>query len=178
MRSNLGYRASELNVPINDDTRKQRRVVSVRGEAYGVTWHRLRSVAFVVFAVAMVLRNVIPVPEGGVPVVPTVLTYASVVAYLVALVGRVRTRRYAWVECKNLKRRLSSEDVARLHELVQRARANKNSKWKPTAILMVAGANGFDRPALAFAHSLGIECYRRTESGFERSHDNGSSAHV
>jgi len=168
MRSHLGYQASEENVPVGAVGGVRERGVGVRGEKYGVVWQHLRSVAFVAFAVAVVLRNVAPAPEGDVPVLPNALFCLAAVAYVAAYLGRLRTHRFAWVECKDLKRAVSREDMLALLDTVQRVRASATAKWKPAEVVAVAGAKGFDDDALAFAQSQGVECYRRTESGFER----------
>jgi hypothetical protein len=63
---------------------------------------------------------------------------------------------------------VSLEDVRALNDAVKKTQARAAAKWKPVRVLMVAGANGFGGDALAFAQSVGVECYRRTELGFER----------
>jgi hypothetical protein len=168
MRSHLGYHASEMNVPVGDSEGAPRRVVGVRGETYGAAWRRLRSVALIAFAVAVVLRNAVPAPEGEVPVVPNALFCLAAVVYLVAHIGRARTREYSWVECKDLNRPVSRGDILTLNDAVKKVRASEAARWKPTRVLIVAGANGFESDAVAFARSLGVECYSRTESGFGR----------
>ena len=168
MRSHLGYQASETNVPVEDQSGTLRRVVGVRGETYGAAWRHLRSVAFVAFAIAVGLRNVGPVPEGDVPVVPNVLFCLAAVIYLVARIGRARTREYVWVECKDLSRPVSSQDILAVNDAVLNVRASGATRWKPARLLVVAGAKGFESDALALATSLGVQCHCRTESGFER----------
>lgn len=167
MRSRLGYQASEVNVVVGGDSGTPRRVIGVRGETYGALWHRLRSGAVVAFAVAVLLRNVAPAPDGEVPVLPNALFSFAAVAYLVAHIGRVRTREYSWVECKDLSRPVSQEDILKLDAVLREVRASAAAKWKPARVLVVAGANGFESDAVEFARSLGVECYRRTTSGFE-----------
>ena len=167
MLSHLGYQASDTNVPV-DETGDRARAVDVRGETYGIAWRRLRTVSFAVFAIAVVLRTVVPLPDGDVPVVPNALLYVAIVAYGAAYLGRLRTRQFTWVKCKDLEMPVSREDVRALNAAVKKTEASAAAKWKPVRVLLVAGANGFERDALAFAHSLGVECYRRTELGFER----------
>lgn len=72
------------------------------------------------------------------------------------------------VECKDPNRPVSREDIATLNDAVEKVRSSDAARWKPARVLMVAGANGFESDAVAFARSLGIECHRQTKSGFER----------
>jgi hypothetical protein len=167
MRSHLGYHATEMNVPVGHDHGTSRGVVGVRGETYGAAWRRLRSVSLIAFAVAAVLRNVVPAPDEEVPAVPNALFFFAAAAYLVAGVGRARTREYSWVECKDLSRPVSRGDILTLNDAVKKVRANEAARWKPTRVLIVAGANGFESDAIALARSLGVECHSRTKSGFE-----------
>jgi hypothetical protein len=167
MRSHLGYHATETNVPVADGHGTLQRVVGVRGETYGATWRHLRSVAIVAFAAAAILRNVVPAPDGDVPIVPYALLSFAAVAYLVARIGRARTREYSWVECKDPKRPVSRGDILSLDRAVKQVRASEAAGWKPARVLVVAGAKGFESDAVPFAWSLGIECYRRTSSGFD-----------
>lgn len=74
MRSHLGYQASDTNVPLLIGSGAPARFVAVRGETYGAAWRHLRSAAFIVFAAAIVHRSVVAVPEGEIPIVPTVLS--------------------------------------------------------------------------------------------------------
>jgi hypothetical protein len=167
MVSHLGYQASDTNVPV-DETGDRARAVDVRGETYAIAWRRLRIVSFAVFAIAVVSRTVVPIPDGDVPVVPNVLLYVAIVAYAAAYLGRLRTRQFTWVKCKDLERPVSREDVRALNDAVKKTEASAAAKWKPARVLLVAGANGFEGDAVAFAQSVGVECYRRTELGFER----------
>ena len=168
MRSHLGYQASRVHVLVGTETGTPRRFAGIRGETYGTAWDRLRTFAFVVLAVALVLRSAVAVPEGKVPWVPTVLVYLAAIAFVVAVIGRVRTRRFAWVECKDVERPVSRQDIRTLNDAVEKARASETVKWKPAQVLVVAGTDGFERDALDLAQSLGIECHQRTESGFEQ----------
>jgi hypothetical protein len=168
MRSHLGYYGSEMNVPLGDDVGTPGSVVGIRGETYGAAWHRLRSVALIAFAAAVVLRNVEPASDGEVPVVPNVLFCFAAVVYLVARIGRARTREYSWVECKDLNRPVSRKDIVTLAEAVKKVGASEAARWKPARVLIVAGDNGFENDALTFARAVGVECHRRTKSGFER----------
>lgn len=167
MRSRLGYQASKVNVVVGGDGDTPRRVVGLRGETYGALWHRLRSVALVAFAVAVLLRNVAPAPEGEVPVLPNALFSFAAVAYLVAHIGRVRTREYSWVEFKDLNKPVSRADILKLDAVLKEVRASAAANWKPARVLIVAGTNGFESDAVELARSLGVECYRRTTTGFE-----------
>jgi len=168
MRSHLGYQASETNVPVGNDSVAPRSVVGVRGETYGAAWRRLRSLAFIAFAVAVVLRNVAPAVDGEAPIAPNVLMGFAIVAYLVAQIGRVKTREYSWVEFKELSRPVSRRDIVTLNDAMEKMRASAAAKWKPARVLVVTGPNGFESDAVAIARTLGVECHRRTDSGFEQ----------
>lgn len=168
MRKHLGFQASQVDALVGIETGMRRRAVDIRGENYGIVWHHLRTFAFAALAVGLTLRNVVPVRDGEIPTVPTVLVYLSAVAFGVAFLGRLRTRRYTWVECKDLRRPVSRRDIRRLNDAVEEVRAWDAARWKPARVLVVAGRTGFDRTALALAKSLSIECYRRANAGFER----------
>lgn len=168
MRSHLGYQASDTNVPLLIGSGEPARFVSVRGETYGAAWRRLRFAAFIVFAAAIAHRSVVAVPEGEIPIVPTVLSYLAIAAYLAARLGRMRTRQYTWVECKARRMPISREAIVTLSDTVKNVRESQRASWKPAHVLFVAGASGFESDAVAFARPLDVECYRRTRSGFER----------
>jgi hypothetical protein len=168
MRANLGYQTSELCVPLGDPLGARAMFADVRGESYGVTWRRLGWVAALAFGAAVVARALVSVRKGEAPIVPNALLAVAIAAYLVARLGRMRTRKYAWVKCSERKRPVSGRDIHALSAIVNEARASESLKWRPSRILFVAGGNGFEDDALSLARSVGIECYRRTESGFER----------
>ncbi|HTM44785.1 MAG TPA: hypothetical protein VL137_07515 [Polyangiaceae bacterium] len=167
MRSHLGYQVSDTNVSLARPGDSAIRLIDVRGETYGLGWYRLRHFAVVAFVVGLVLRNVLPVAEGNVPVLPTLLFYAAALSYCVAQIGRWRTRRYAWVECKDLKRAIGAEDVMKLHDAVQQVKGSARADWKPAVIILVAGDHGFSSEGLQLAQAQGMSCYRRSAAGFD-----------
>lgn len=63
---------------------------------------------------------------------------------------------------------MSREDIVTLNDTAKNVRDSERASWKPAHVLFVAGASGFESDAVAFAQSIGIECYRRTRSGFAR----------
>jgi hypothetical protein len=162
MRRHLGYQATDTDVRVSDDAGRRARVVGVRGETYGIVWHRLRTIAIGACAIAVVLRNVVPVVDGDVPMVPYVLLCFAIIAYIASHLGRMRTRRYAWVECRNQSSAVSRADIVALDDAMKKVRASDAPKWIPAQLLVVAGPNGFELDALGCARSLGVE------SGFER----------
>ena len=168
MRSQLGYQVCALDFPINDAEASRTRFASVRGETYGVGWYRLRWTAVVLLAASLISRVLIPVREGGTPVVATSLAYLSLVAYLISLVGRWRTRQYSWVECRDLERPLTGEEIMALKDTVESVRRGVAPAWRPAKVLMVVGANGFDDAAVGVAQGFSIECYQRAKRGFRR----------
>ena len=167
MRTDLGYQAVQTNVLLTEAAELVRRV-AVRGETYRIAWYRLRFVALALFAVGLLLRAVVPVAKSEVPVVPTALFYLSIAAFLAAHVGRLRTRRYAWVECMDRKRPVRLREVQNLGDAVLKMRTSEASNWKAARVIVVARSHGFEDEALELARSLSIDCYRRTASGFER----------
>lgn len=168
MRSHLGYQAAETNMPIRTGRSKPTRFVDVRGETYGIAWHRLRAAAVIACAAGVLIRHVMSVPEGSVPVVPNVLIYSAIVAYVAAQLGRMRTRRYTWVQCKGLSKPVSCDDIVSLSDVVTDVKASATANWKPAEVFIVAGVKGFEKDAVSFARSHGVECYRRVGSIFER----------
>lgn len=110
----------------------------------------------------------VPVREGEVPVVPTVLFYVALVACSAAFVGRVLTRRYTWVEYAESDRALSRRDVQKLSDALVELRVHEVAGRRPAGALIVAGVKGFEREALELARSLRFECYRRADAGFEK----------
>ncbi|HEX2878711.1 MAG TPA: hypothetical protein VHO25_04165, partial [Polyangiaceae bacterium] len=114
MRSNLGYQVAALDVPVETETPSGIRYVDIRGETYPTVWQRLQSLALVAFVAAIIARNAIPVPEGGVPVVANSLGGLALTSYLAALLGRRRTRRYAWVACLGIENLVRVQDISTL----------------------------------------------------------------
>jgi hypothetical protein len=167
MRTHLGYQAVQTNVLVTDGAGRARRV-GIRGETYRIAWYRLRFVALTLFTVGLILRAIVPVSKSAVPVAPTALFYLSIAGYLAAHLGRLRTRRYAWVECKDRKRPIRCGEVQKLADAVSNMRASEASSWKAARVIIVARSYGFEGEALALARSLSIDCYRRTASSFER----------
>ena len=168
MLNNLAYQASVIDAPVCGKTGDQAHLVDVRGEAYALAWRHLRSLALFAFIGALVTRTVVHVAEGEAPILPNSLLYFAIVAYVASQLGRLRTRRYTWVQCSDRKRPVSREDILALSESIKAVRASARAKWKPAHVLFVAGVNGFGAGVVAFAQSMGIECYRRTEFGFDR----------
>lgn len=168
MRSHLGYQATETDMPVRSGSREPVRFVGVRGERYGLRWYGLRLAAFAACAAGVVIRSLMTLPEGGIPVVPDVLIYFAMAAYIAALLGRRRTRQYTWVHCHGLGKPVSREDIVTLNETVSGVRASEAADWKPAQVFVVAGANGFEEEAMTLARSHGFECYRRASSTFER----------
>jgi hypothetical protein len=167
MRTHLGYQSVQTNVLVTERAAPAR-MVGIRGETYRIAWYRLRFVALGLFAIGLLLRAIVPVSRSAAPILPTALFYLSVAGYLAAHVGRLRTRRYAWVECKDRKRPVRRGEVQQLADAVSKMRESEAASWKADRVIVVARSHGFEGEALALARSLSIDCYRRTASGFER----------
>jgi hypothetical protein len=60
------------------------------------------------------------------------------------------------------------DEIQNLGDAVSKLRDSATSNWKASRVIVVAGSCGFEHEALDLARSLGIDCYRRTASGFER----------
>jgi hypothetical protein len=78
------------------------------------------------------------------------------------------TRQYAWVECKELERPFTREEVVRLKDILEGVRRSTAATWKPTKVLVVVGTHGFDEAAVGAARAMGIECFQRSKGGFHR----------
>jgi hypothetical protein len=168
MRKHLGYQSCALDFPVNDAEASRTRFASVRGENYGIGWYHLRSAAVVLLATSLIARVLVPVRESDVPVVATSLAYVALACYLFSHVGRMLTRRYSWVECKELERPMTRDEVARVKNLLEGVRRSTAATWKPTKILLVVGTHGFDEAAVGAARAMGIECYQRSKRGFHK----------
>jgi hypothetical protein len=83
-------------------------------------------------------------------------------------IGRTRTSRHAWVECRDAADPLQRRDVERLHATVADVKASETAAWKPNDTMLVSGTVGFTPDALVEAKLHGIVCYRRSRDGFER----------
>ncbi len=168
MRKHLGYQSCAVDFPVNDEEASRTRFASVRGETYGAAWYHLRSAAIALLAASLIARALIPVRDGDVPVVATSLAYVALACYLFSHLGRMLTRRYSWVECKELERPLTREELVRLKNTLEGVRRSSAAAWKPTKVLVVAGMNGFDEAAVGVARTMGIECYQRSKRGFRK----------
>jgi hypothetical protein len=166
MRSQLGYQSCTLDFPITDTEAGRTRFASVRGERYANAYYYLCRTAIFLLCASLVSRVLIPVRAGDAPVVATSLAYLSLATYLVSLIGRVRTRRYSWVVCKDPARPLSHEELVGLKDDFERVRRSTKTTWMPVKLLVVAGARGFDEAAVAVAQAFHIECFQREERGF------------
>jgi hypothetical protein len=84
----------------------------------------------------------------------------------ISYVGRVRTRQYVLVHCRNLARRTTRTDIRELHDAMARVYNSTTAKWKPDEVIFVTNKRGFDAQALVFAATADIRCYRRSKVGF------------
>ena len=168
MRSRLGYQSCALDFPVIDAEASRTRFASVRGETYGIAWYRLRSAAAVLLAASLLSRVLIPLGAGDTPVVATSLAYLALGSYLLAHWGRVHSRQYSWVECKDLERPLTREDLVLLKDTFEGVRRSAAATWKPVKVLVVAGAHGFDEAAMSAARVMGMECYQRADGDFRK----------
>lgn len=169
LQRRLGYQSSEVNVPASAAGARARVVAGVRGESYAAHWRYLRQASVAVFVLAVVLRNV---SSGGPPpALPNLLTAVAGCVLAVAHLGRARTRRYLWAECRDLGRPISCRDIERLHGAATSVSKDERAPWTPAEVAFVAGASGFQSDAVTLARSLGVQCFRRGPSAFERIDD-------
>lgn len=166
IRGHLGCQSSEVNVPASTAGARLRVVAAVRGERYAAHWKYLRMASFVVFGFAVVLKNVASADSPT--ALPNILTAVAGCVFAAAHIGRARTRRYLWAECQDLKRPTSCREVQRLHGATTAVSNDKRAPWTPAEVALVVGASGFQADATTLARSLGIQCFRRGPSGFER----------
>jgi hypothetical protein len=164
MKARIGYQSSKVEL----SERSQGPGTAVRGEFYDITWQRLRSFALYAFIAAVVVRNTTHVATGDFAVGPNLLGGLAIVAYVSSQLGRLRTRRFAWIQFKDSSTGVCRGDILTLQEAVQHVRADATTKWVPSEVLVVAGSNGFEADALDLAHTFGMECYERANSNFVR----------
>ncbi|HEX7672393.1 MAG TPA: hypothetical protein VF395_22520 [Polyangiaceae bacterium] len=166
LRRHLGYQSSEIDVPASTVSAKVRVIAGVRGETYAARWKYLRYASLAAFGLAVVFKNARL--EDSPSRLPNLLTVLAACGFTVAHLGRARTRRYLWAECHDIERPASCRDVRRLHGATRAVSSDARAPWRPAEVALVVGSSGFRTDAAALAASLGIHCFRRGSSGFER----------
>jgi hypothetical protein len=179
MMTSLGYTSTKRRVLINGKTAKRPYEVDVHGLLYSRFWRMLyvigvlalflavatmlrpRDLADVHRAVENTVASILPAAAGS------GLLLVGIAAFVVGVLGQRKTSRHAWAECKNRRTTVKRADVEKLQGAVRDVRENRRADWKPQRVLIVSGG-GFDTDAIGIARSYGIECYERTDRGFQR----------
>jgi hypothetical protein len=156
-----------MNVRIDDASNERANSVDVRGEKWSVNARRLRSVALVLFGVAVVLENATALRDA-VFVAPNALLGVSVALFVAAHTMKARTREYSWVFCRNKEKPLGPDAVQSFRDAVDAHGSRTTARWIPAETILVSGAAGFETRAIELAKVLRIQCYRRIGAGFER----------
>jgi len=170
LKASLGCQSVEINVSVASVQGGKASTVDLRGERYDRRWQRLKSSGVKVFLAAVVLQNVPPLYAlaAEFSMTPNLLLVVSLLLMAVGHIGRVRTREYAWVQCRDFAKPVKRGDVQALHDTVGEIRRSGSVKWKPSEVIFATGTNGFDAEALELARSTGIQCYGWTDAGFEQ----------
>lgn len=165
LQDHLGCQAVEGRVPILLERGTEPLIVDLRGERYA-RWLRLMKTAGVwSFLTVVALANLPERPPWLTAMLNPVL-FLSPLLLAISYVGRVRTRQYVLVHCRNLARRTTRTDIRELHDAMARVYNSTTAKWKPDEVIFVTNKRGFDAQALVFAATADIRCYRRSKVGF------------
>jgi hypothetical protein len=165
LQDHLGCQSVEGRVPIQLERGSQPLIVDLRGERYA-RWLRLMKTAGVwSFLMVVALANLPERPPWLTAMLNPVLL-VSPLLLAISYVGRVRTRQYVLVHCRNLARRATRADIGELHDAMVRVYDSATAKWKPDEVIFVTNKRGFDSEALAFAGTAHIQCYQRSRVGF------------
>jgi hypothetical protein len=165
LQNHLGCQSVEGRVPIQLEPGTQPLIVDLRGERYGRWLRRMKSLGVWSFLAVVALANLPERPPQLTAILNPVL-FLSPLLLAISYVGKVRTRQYVLVQCRNLARRATRADISELHDAVARVRSSKTAKWKPAEVIFVTDKRGFDAEALSFASTVAVRCYRRTKAGF------------
>jgi hypothetical protein len=95
------------------------------------------------------------------------LLIVGIVGFIFGYRAKQRTTSHAWVECKDTKSNVKRKDIHKLSKSVEDVRNLSDAKWYPHKVIVVS-ASDFDHDALAVAEDEGIECFKKTEDGFEK----------
>ena len=174
LKEHIGCQAVEFNVSVAGTRGRPAHSVDLRGERYGRRWQRSKSGGLTLFLTAVALQNVPPLfaLAAEFSITPNRLLVLSLLLIALGHIGRIRTREYIWVQCKELARPVRRTDVETLDAAVGEVRNNETAKWKPAAVMLLTGAHGFEINALELARSVGIRCFRRTSASFEEALSN------
>lgn len=171
MQLRLGYQATTRRVLAHGKAGKRPYLVAIHGRSVREIWRLLHSLGVGGVILAAVLENMTEhasdLAESG--VTPNRLVVLGTAALLGAYIGKTRTQRHAWVECRELASPVNQREVRKLIAAVADVCGNSTAKWKPDDVILVSGMAGFDIEAVTLATSEGIDCFRRNAvADFER----------
>lgn len=171
-----GYRDTERNVKVRVSEDVKPYECDVHGHSYSAIWIKLRRLGigwFVLVWIYLLLDagGLRTATERAITTFELSASDASllligVIGFVLGMVGKKRTGHHAWVECKNLKGKVSRDHVMKLAHAIELLEAYKSADWSPR-YAMIFSATDFERDALHFARQHSIRCFRRTESGFK-----------
>ena len=169
LKASLGCQSVEFDVALASTQGGKARTVDLRGEKYDSRWRRSKSSGVGVFLAAVVLQNVPPLFAfaADLSITPNRLLVISLLLIGAGHIGRIRTREYIWVQCKELVRPVRCADVQALNTAVEEVRRDETAKWKPAEVMLLTGTEGLEGDALELARAAGIRCFLWTGSAFE-----------
>lgn len=125
-------------------------------------WNKVQKFSIACAALGIILFLFKSDPSVSLP-----LLAFGVTMFIVAIQKKQQRNFHVWVECKHRKTKANREQMIKLKETVNMLRENRGAKWKPDFVYFFS-ATDFERDAIHFANRNSIECYRKTEGGFER----------
>lgn len=167
MQTDLGYAETQTGVHIHGVANERAEIVDVRGAKWSASARRLRSAALWLLGVTFVAENV-PALRDAVPFAPKVSFGVMIALFVAAYATKQRTRQYTWVSCTDKAKPLGSSDIQRLRNAVDAYRRRSPAGWIPAETILVSSTSGFEPSAVERAKVLRVQCYRRTDTGFER----------
>jgi hypothetical protein len=96
---------------------------------------------------------------------PYALFIFGFAGWVLGMLGKKRTGYHAWVECKSYK--VTRDHVVKLSRITDDLDKNKKAAWFPRHVMLFTAVD-FEKGALSYARENRIDCYRRSDSGFER----------
>ncbi len=178
MKENLDYEETFLRKPINGKTSERYYEVDIHGTKTDKKVVK-REVNKKKIAIFMILFSVVVFSLDLLPSLKKFIastTDEKSIQMLLILVGimilfspKKDHTIHAWVECKNLAKKVKRDHIQQLNAKVADVQDFESAKWYPSSIFIVS-ENGFDSDALNFAKEYAINCYQRMEKtdGFEK----------
>lgn len=178
LESSLGYTSTKQRVAVPGYVADRSWEIDVFAEKYSRIWDAVRYIGFACLVLTVVawifpveLRDVNRTMVRAISLVDRSLSSSApfifgVFAFAASFIGKVRTEKRAWAECKSLKSGFKRDHVQKVAGVVKDVRALNGSRYKPHSIYCVSGTY-FDQDALNFARENGFTCYQKKGDSFE-----------